>query len=736
MRFTQGPSPSRPTPPGREPGAGRSPAPRRFFSWMQRLAVLGLASMLLGVLPACGGGSGGSAAPAPVPVTGVQLSSNSLDLTGGEAAATLTATVQPADASNPAVTWSSSNTSVATVSAGAVTPVASGSATIMVTTVDGGKTATCAVTVTVHVTGVQLDTPTLGVVMGTPQTLTATVTPAGATNPAVTWYSANTSIATVVNGVVTPVAPGGPINITATTVNGSFVATCAVTVTAPVVPVTGVQLNQGSLTFSNGGTGSTLIATVVPANATNRAVTWSSSTPGVATVVGGAVTPVATGATTITVTTVSGGFTATCPVTVNGPVFGTIYEFGGPLSPANDGAEPKGTLTPVQISGSTVLFGRTAIGGNGNCGIIFSINPDGSDYQVLYRFDGTDGCNPRHDAMTFDTTTGLLYGTTEGDNQVTGATYGNNGQIFSFLPGSPITPPITAIHTFANPSPASAPFDGAQQHSCFIIDPISGVLYGESGAGGANNLGMLYSVAPDGTNFTDLHDFGTTGGNNPHGSPILLNGILYGIDRTGGSANFGTVYACQLSNGQYSALHTFVGGVSDGATSDHGNLTPVTISGKTILFGMTQYGGTGTGVDNGGAGNGGGCGIIFQIDPTAAPGTSAAFNIAYSFQGTEKFDGAWPYGSLLYDGTYLYGTTSAGGAYNKGTIFRLAPPAFGATATPQVLYHLGTLANDGTKPIDNVIKVGNTLYGLSVYGGAITVGNATGNGAVFVVPLP
>ena len=708
----------------------------RSSSFLGRAAgLLGLMCLLLGGLLACGGGSSSASGP-QVAVTGVQLSAGSLALTVGEAPATLTATVQPANASNPAVTWSTSNGGAATVAGGAVTAAGPGSATITVTTVDGGKTATCDVTVTapaVPVTGISLNQTILGLTqLGATATLLPTVQPANASNPAVTWSSDNTGVATVQAGLVTA-AGTGSATIKATTVDGGLTASCAVTVTLPVVPVTGVTLNLGSLSLASGGATSALTATVAPANATNPAVTWSSSTPGVATVVAGVVTPVAPGTTTIKVTTVSGGLTATCPVTVTGPSFGTLYAFSGPSSPALDGAQPKGTLTALtDAGGNTVLYGRTAVGGSNNCGIIFSIHPDGTNYQVLYRFSGADGCNPRHDAMTYDAGTGLLYGTTEGDNQITGATYGNNGQIFSFLPGSPITAPITAIHTFANPSPASAPYDGAQQHSCFIIDPVSGVLYGESGAGGANNLGMLYSVAPDGTGFTDLYDFGTAG-NNPHGSPILVNGVLYGIDRTGGSANFGAVYAYRLSNGQYSTLHTFLGGVSDGATSDHGNLTPVTIGGKTILFGMTQYGGTGTGADNGGTGNGGGCGVIFQIDPAAAPGTSAAFNIAYSFQGTEKFDGAWPYGSLLYDGTYLYGTTSVGGAYNKGTVFRFTPPAFGATGTMRVLYHLGTQANDGTKPIDNVIKLGSTLYGLSVYGGAAT---GTGSGAVFAVPLP
>ena len=82
-----------------------------------------------------------------VSVTGVSLSATSLTLTEEETA-TLTATVEPANATNKGVTWSSNDETVATVDAdGKVTAVGAGTATITVTTEDGKKTATCTVTV-------------------------------------------------------------------------------------------------------------------------------------------------------------------------------------------------------------------------------------------------------------------------------------------------------------------------------------------------------------------------------------------------------------------------------------------------------------------------------------------------------------------------------------------------------------------------------------------------------------
>ncbi len=82
----------------------------------------------------------------PIAVTSVSLSSNSETIKVGKTV-TLTPTISPSNATNKNVTWTSSNTSIATVSGGTVTGVAAGTATITVRTVDGSKTATCTVVV-------------------------------------------------------------------------------------------------------------------------------------------------------------------------------------------------------------------------------------------------------------------------------------------------------------------------------------------------------------------------------------------------------------------------------------------------------------------------------------------------------------------------------------------------------------------------------------------------------------
>lgn len=110
-------------------------------------------------------------------------------------------------------------------------------------------------------------------------------------------------------GTGAAVAPTPPPSTPSTGGGGSSTQTVA---------VTGVSLNETTITLTVGGATETLTATIAPANATNKNVTWSSSDTAIATVANGVVTPVATGTTTITVTTADGGKTATCTVTISG----------------------------------------------------------------------------------------------------------------------------------------------------------------------------------------------------------------------------------------------------------------------------------------------------------------------------------------------------------------------------------------------------------------------------------
>ena len=263
---------------------------------------------------------------APIAVSAVTLDTTSMILVEGDSQ-TLTATISPSNAENQKVLWSSSNSSVATVKEGVVTAIKPGNATITVKSDDGGKTATCEVTVNAKVypvTGVTLDKTSHEMTEGDEYTLTATINPSNATNKNVSWKSSNTSVATVSNGKVTALKAGSA-TITVTTEDGSKTATCSITVKAKVYPVTSVSLSKSSATLTEGESLS-LTATVNPSNATNKNVSWKSSNTSVATVSNGKVTALKAGSAIITVTTEDGGKTATCMVTVKEKVNHTITE--------------------------------------------------------------------------------------------------------------------------------------------------------------------------------------------------------------------------------------------------------------------------------------------------------------------------------------------------------------------------------------------------------------------------
>jgi uncharacterized protein YjdB len=197
------------------------------------VTALAVGSAIITVMTADGNKSAScsvTVSAATVSATGVTLNKSTLSIPVGSNE-TLTATVSPSNVTNTNVSWSSSDATIATVANGKVTAVKAGTATITVKTEDGGYTATCAVTVTIPVTGVTLNKSTLALVAGSSATLAATITPEDATNKSVTWSSSDTSIATVSDGKVTAVK-AGTATITVTTTDGSKTATCAVTVVA------------------------------------------------------------------------------------------------------------------------------------------------------------------------------------------------------------------------------------------------------------------------------------------------------------------------------------------------------------------------------------------------------------------------------------------------------------------------------------------------------------------------
>lgn len=308
-----------------------------------------------------------------ISVIGVTLDKTTITLTEGEVEQ-LTVEVLPYNAANKNTSWSSTNENVAGVDdSGLVIAVAVGSAVITVTTEDGGKTAQCSVTVeagdpnAIHVTGVTLNKTSLALTAGDEETLTAAITPTDATNQGLIWRSSNTLVARVdESGKVTTLS-AGTVVITVITRDGGKMAQCTVTVeAAPVGVVSGVSLNRDTLTLT-AGTGSnntaTLTATVLPLDAVNKTISWSSSNTGVATVANGTVTGVAPGSAIITVTTEDGGKTARCNVTVNArPVTGVTLNKESLVLMADETATLTALVAPIGATNKNVTWNSSDTG--------------------------------------------------------------------------------------------------------------------------------------------------------------------------------------------------------------------------------------------------------------------------------------------------------------------------------------------------------------------------------------
>lgn len=255
-----------------------------------------------------------------VHVTSVSLDQSSLELSVGDTHE-LVATVLPENATNKEVIWSSSDESVLTVSDGVITAIKEGKATVTVKSKDGFKSSTCEVKVNkepsiIHVTSVSLNETTLNIETGDRYTLLATVLPSDATDKSVNWSSNNESVVTVTSKGKIIATGAGQAIITVTTTDGGLTASCTVNVTQKVVPVNGVSLNYSELELSVGDN-ENLIAKVLPTNATNKEVIWSSTNEAVVTVdENGLVSAVGVGDAIIVVETVDGGYKDFCTIKV------------------------------------------------------------------------------------------------------------------------------------------------------------------------------------------------------------------------------------------------------------------------------------------------------------------------------------------------------------------------------------------------------------------------------------
>lgn len=369
-----------------------------------------------------------------------------------------------------------------------------------------------------------------------------------------------------------------------------------------------------------------------------------------------------------------------------------LYAFNstGNLS---DGAWPEAS---VVLDSSGNLYGTTFFGGAGTgcdinylgCGVVFKVDPSGSE-TLLHAFGGAqDGWNPT--ARVILDPAGNLYGTTQ-----FGGVYGY-GTVFKIDTANN----YSILHNFQRGA------DGANPNAGLVQD-ASGNLYGITRYGGhgcsGQGCGTVFRINASGQEAI-LHRFADGGdGASPLGGVAVdSSGNIYGTTWAGGIFDYGTVFEIETS-GQEKVLYHFSGG-SDGANPLGGLL----LDPSGNLYGTASSAGSSH------------LGTIFTI---SAAGTESNL---YTFTGGT--DGAYPYSHLIMDSSgNLYGTAAQGGTAGVGSVFELS----GSTLT--VLYDFagstGT-GGDGAFPMGGVVmdSAGN-LYGTAAQAGV------NGWGAVFEIQM-
>jgi uncharacterized repeat protein (TIGR03803 family) len=286
----------------------------------------------------------------------------------------------------------------------------------------------------------------------------------------------------------------------------------------------------------------------------------------------------------------SNGYGTVFRLNTDGTGFTNLHSF----SLGNDGINPNAGLL---LSGST-LYGTTSYGGAGSgAGTVFKLNTNGSGYTTLHSFSGgaNDGGLPNGGLVLSG---GTLFGMSS-----SGGTAGK-GVVFALSTnGTGNGSGYTNLYVFTGYSNPYAPTTNNSGETPYAGLTLSGdTLYGTTVYGGTNGNGIIFSIATNGTDFTNLYVFSSTtnsaatniDGANPICTLVLSNSILYGTAAHGGSYPAGTVFAINTDGTGFTNLYNFIPVfIINGSISFTGGSGPadgVTLS-SNILYGTTFSGG-------------------------------------------------------------------------------------------------------------------------------------------------
>ncbi len=395
------------------------------------------------------------------------------------------------------------------------------------------------------------------------------------------------------------------------------------------------------------------------------------------------------------------------------------------------------TAAPLVQGSDGFLYGTTEAGGTNSLGVVFRLTTNGAGFSLLHHFsaDTTGGRTSPGMSGLLQLRDGFLCGSIQdggvsgngaifklntngvdfaliysfspwgGDGQhpsagllrgKDGALYGvaqdggsaNLGSVFRLNPdGSD----YTLLHHFQTNNA------GGLKPGTALVQGDDGTLYGATWrGGGTNDAGTIFKLAPDGAAFTSLHSLNGADGRNPSGLLRATDGALYGTACLGGQKGKGVVFRLNADGSGWVTLHHFGGLVGDGA-----NPADLAQGNDGQLYGTTSYGG-----DNG-------CGTVFKLRPDGS-----GYLPLHSFD----VDGRNPSAAPLQgrDGA-LYGTTLAGGISGRGAGFRLTADGTGY----QVLHSFTGSDGDGQYPRGALVQASDgMLYG-TTDGGVMGGGTGT-----------
>lgn len=355
---------------------------------------------------------------------------------------------------------------------------------------------------------------------------------------------------------------------------------------------------------------------------------------------------------------------------------------------------PAGVRGNLLLANDGNIYYVSSIGGAGR-GSISKLTPEGT-ISTLFSFP-TQGEGPvRPISGLIQASDGHLYGTsfiggTEGAGTIYRVTLAGEMSVLRSLG--------------ATTTDASLPYTG-------LVQAPDNFLYGTTLYGGNNNKGTIFRIGLDGSNFSIVHHFNDSDGENPEGTLIVgHDGELYGTTLVGGSADRGTVYRISTS-GNFTLLHSFPSLSAFGSTELPVNATGANPRAGLLLATDGNYYGTAY------QGGTGGNGTVFRMTP------AGVVTVLHAFTGPLTRGGGFPLSSVAQDAQgNFYGTTQDGGALDLGTAWRI-----NGSGEFTTLHSFVNSAADGSAPNATLLLANGAIYGASF-------NSPSGEGALFKLDL-